>query len=30
VNFEILGRRGAEFVDRKNGEITLNHWLRTG
>jgi len=30
VNFAVLGRRGAEFVDLKTGEITLNHWLRTG
>jgi len=30
VNFAILGRRGAEFVDFKSGEITVNHWLRGG
>jgi len=29
VNFAVLGRRGAEFVDLETGEITLNHWLRT-
>lgn len=29
VNFAILGRRGAEFVDFKTGELTLHHWLRT-
>jgi outer membrane protein assembly factor BamB len=30
VNFAVLGRRGAEFVDLKTGELTLHHWLRTG
>jgi len=30
VNFAVLGRRGAEFVDFKTGELTLHHWLRTG
>ena len=30
VNFAVLGRRGAEFVDLQTGELTLHHWLRTG
>jgi len=30
VNFAVLGRRGAEFVDLESGELTLHHWLRTG
>jgi outer membrane protein assembly factor BamB len=30
VKFAVLGRRGAEFVDFKTGELSLNHWLRTG
>ena len=30
VNFAVLGRRGAEFIDLKTGELTLHHWLRTG
>jgi len=30
VNFAVLGRRGAEFVDVKTGELSLHHWLRTG
>ncbi len=30
VNFAVLGRRGAEFVDFKTGELSLHHWLRTG
>ncbi len=30
VNYALLGRRGAEFVDLKTGEITLNHWARGG
>ncbi len=30
VNFAVLGRRGAEFVDFKTGELFLHHWLRTG
>ncbi len=30
VNFAVLGRRGAEFVDLKTGELALHHWLRTG
>ena len=30
VNFAVLGRRGAEFVDLETGELTLHHWLRTG
>ncbi len=30
VNYAVLGRRGAEFVDFRTGELTLHHWMRTG
>jgi len=30
VNYAVLGRRGAEFVDLASGEVTLHHWARTG
>jgi len=30
VDYAILGRRGAEFVDLKSGEVTLHHWARGG
>ncbi len=29
VNYMILGRRGAEFVDLASGEIILHHWARS-
>ena len=29
VKYAILGRRGAEFVDLKTGEVILHHWART-
>jgi len=30
VDYMILGRRGAEFVDLASGKITLHHWARGG
>ena len=30
VNYAILGRRGAEFVDLASGEVILHHWARGG
>ncbi len=30
VKYAILGRRGAEYVNFATGELSLNHWMRTG